>query len=96
MNIYETIKVKNLHDGNRPAPAGYASWIDYWMKKKGVSSKPKCANIACGRTAEHGGHVKKVNSSDNHWYIVPLCVDCNENKDLEFRCKVSDLVPVNV
>ena len=88
------MKVKNIHSGNRPAPDGYKSWLDFWMQEKGVSATPNCANKACGTKAAHGGHVKKVNSSDNSWYIVPLCVRCNEKKDLEFEVDSSSMVPV--
>lgn len=26
--------VHNLQTGNRPAPAGYNSWIEYWKKQR--------------------------------------------------------------
>lgn len=90
------MKVKNIHSGgNRKIPDGYTSWLNYWMERKGVSDTPNCANKACSRMAEHGGHIKKVGSTDNTWYIVPLCVNCNEDKDLEFETESSNLVPIN-
>lgn len=95
MILNKTVNVKNIHSGSRPAPSGYSSWLSYWMKEQGVTSTPKCANIACTAWAEHGGHVKKVKSNDNSWYIVPLCVECNEDKDKEFIVYESNLVPVN-
>lgn len=88
------VKVKNMHSGSKDAPSGYDSWIDFWKKKKGKIGTIYCANTECDRIAEHGGHVIKVNSDDKSWYIVPLCVKCNENKDEKFIFTVdsSDLV----
>lgn len=89
------MKVKNLHDGSRRVPSGYRSWLEYWMREKGVSTTPNCANTECQRRAVHGGHVKKVASTDNSWYIVPLCASCNETKDLEFEVDRSSMVSLN-
>ena len=45
-------------------------------------------------TADDGAHVKKVNSSDNSWYIVPLCRSHNHD-GYEFELN-SDSDPVSV
>lgn len=49
------------------------------------------------RFAQHGGHVIKAASvAEKSWYIVPLCLQCNELKDNEsFYVTDSDLVKVS-
>ena len=89
------MRVKNLHDkGGRPVPAGYDSWLDWWMKQKGVEETPKCANLKCLNKAILGGHVKNDTSEDNAWYMVPLCHGCNQLVG-PFDVNASDMVPLN-
>lgn len=89
------VKVKNLNDiGGRKVPKGYDSWLDWWMDQKGKTATPDCANQDCSRKATLGGHVKKVNSDDNSWYMVPLCHGCNQLKD-SFEVNASDMAPIN-
>lgn len=90
------MKYKNIKGtSGRTPPAGYTSWLDYYMKKNGLRSTPSCARLYCGETADVGAHVKKVNSCDNSWYIVPLCTGCNMLDD-EFELKTGvNPVPVN-
>ncbi len=82
------MRVKNLHSGD----TGGKGWLERWIQYKGIGHVPSCSNLKCRNNAEHGGHVKKVNSEDNRWYIVPLCAKCNETKDLEFDVRADDLV----
>ena len=82
------MRVKNIHSGD----TGGKNWLKRWMEYKGCKSTPSCSNIECRNMAKHGGHVKKVDSQDNRRYIVPLCVSCNEKKDLEFDVTAGDLV----
>ncbi|MBQ9594888.1 MAG: hypothetical protein IJR35_03405 [Synergistaceae bacterium] len=86
------MRVKNLHSGS----TGGKNWLKLWMEYKGYGDfVPFCSNTECFNKAEHGGHVKKVDSKDNKWYIVPLCAKCNETKDLEFDVLADDLVLVS-
>ena len=45
-----------------------------------------CSVCGCSNKAEHGGHVKRVDTYfDPTTYIVPLCADCNNpNNTKEF------------
>ena len=71
-------KVKNINGtSNRTAPAGYTSWLDYWEKKASKKAYV-CHAHSCSRTDLVGAHVKKVEGSDNSWYIVPICKECNK------------------
>ena len=64
------VKVKNLNGTEGKSPSPYSSWLEYWEKKTG-QKVDECA--ACSRKADVGGHVKKVDGSDDNHYIVPLC-----------------------
>jgi hypothetical protein len=90
------IEVKNLNGttDNDP-PEGYSTWKEFWEDKK-EKDFSTCSCKDCSNDAEVGAHVKKANSSDNKWYIVPLCTSCNhKTKDEVFEVREYDLVPVN-
>lgn len=88
-----TYKVKNLNGTTDRLPYGYASWLDFWEKKTNQKAT-ECHAIDCKAKRDLvGAHVKKVGSSDNSWYIVPLCSGCNQRTD-EFTVE-GPLVPVN-
>ena len=89
------MKYKNINGtGGRTPPAGYGSWLEYYMTVNGLRTVPSCGRLYCGEKAEVGAHVKKVNSTDSSWYIVPLCAGCNKLTD-EFELKC-DVKPVKV
>ena len=88
------VKVKNLHGTATRTPNGYSSWKDYWAAQKGYWPST-CAAYGCNGKAEVGAHVKKVNSYDNKWYIVPACKEHNNDRDCEYFVDESMLVPVN-
>lgn len=87
------IKVKNVEGSSRfDAPQGCDSWLDYWSKEKGRN--PRYCAVDNGHNPELvGGHVQKVNSTDAKWYIVPLCVGCNQRTDV-FEIEEDLLAPV--
>ena len=74
------VEVKNLsgtgseHYNN---PHGYSSWKEFWIAKSGMTWPNKCSASCCHQMPVVGAHVKKVNSFDSSWYIVPLCQRCN-------------------
>jgi hypothetical protein len=89
------IKVKNLHGTAGRVPNGYDSWLDYWETESGQRAT-KCMRVGCnvtGRANLVGAHIKKADSYDNSWYIVPLCQADNMRTD-EFYV-YEPLVPVN-
>ena len=79
-------------------PKPYNSWLSYWEDKANCklvdNTYYKCP--ACGeatlRKDFDGCHVQKAYSSDQSWYIVPLCSSCNHRTDT-FDVNVT-LVPV--
>lgn len=78
-------RVHNLREGNRPVPAGYSSWIDYWEKATGLKAG-NCHNVNCNAKATDGGHVQLDFGSDK-WYIVPLCHWCNTQFGMHFTAE---------
>jgi hypothetical protein len=75
------MKVKNVVGSSRwPAPSGYSSWLDYWEKKSGKRVSI-CGVVGCSNTDLVGAHVKKVNSTDEKYYITPICRSCNQRTD---------------
>ncbi len=90
------VRVKNIQNTADRAPSGFASWREYWCKKSGKPWPTYCCAQGCFKLAEVGGHVKKVGSSDNRWYIVPLCYTHNNDHDAEFVVPDDMLVPVNL
>jgi hypothetical protein len=89
------IKVKNLRGtDDSPVPSGYKSWIDYWKKKTG-RNYPDCAVYGHHHKADVGAHVQKADSSDNRWYIVPVCYSINNQHGASFYVSAEDLVLEN-
>ena len=81
-------KVKNMSGTAGqvpPYPYPNLSWLEYWEKMTGHKAST-CSVCGCSNKAEHGGHVKRVDTYfDPTTYIVPLCADCNNpNNTKEF------------
>jgi len=85
-------KVKNVNGSSRfPAPSGYDSWLEYWEKQTG-EKKSVCGALNCSNRDLVGAHVQKANSTDEDYYITPLCRSCNQRiSDFDV---VWQLVPV--
>ena len=64
------MKIKNINGTAERLPEGYSSWQEFWEKKT-------------GKKAQHdvGGHVKKVDSTDNAWYIADLTYEQNKKTE---------------
>ncbi len=86
---------KNNGTGENICACG--SWLDHW-KKYGSQALPRyCTEAKCMHAPEVGAHIQKDGSSDNGWYIVPLCSAHNAEKGRSLN--VSDavqLVPADI
>lgn len=92
LNSKKMTKVKNVNGTRRfSVPSGYNSWLDYWEKQTGKTVSI-CGVRGCSDSDLVGGHVMKVNSTDKHYYITPICRSCNTRTDEFYVCW--DLVPV--
>lgn len=63
--------VKNIN-GTSDTDCKCGSWLQHW-KKFTIQTVTYCSETSCMKTELVGAHVQKHNSTDNKWYIVPLC-----------------------
>ena len=97
------MKIKNINGSGserfKNPPQGYDSWISYYKYKCRYSDSvsPSCANVLHNYIpADVGAHVRKAGSSDEKWYIVPLCETCNAfSSDVEIDIGNTPMVEVN-
>ena len=89
------MRVKNLRTGgDRLPPTGYISWKEFYISRKGFWPS-SCACLYCKSSPDVGAHVKKVDSDDNAWYIVPLCYYHNNQFGKELDVVGDWLEPIN-
>ena len=84
------IKVKNL---NGTSDNDAHVWLDFWERKTGKKAG-ECGHRGCTKKATDGAHIKKADSDDRRWYIVPLCHECNMKPSSEEFYVDETLVPV--
>ena len=92
--MYTWVKNAKGSSDDKP-PEGYDSWKDFWEEQT-KRKFGKCSNAKCKNDAKVGGHVEKVyNLLDDKLYIVPLCYDCNNQREyFSFYVLSSELVPI--
>ena len=60
------------------------SWRNFWEIRTGITIGDYYTCPACGEKVKKenvdGCHVQKSRSTDNDWYIAPLCDSCNQKK----------------
>ena len=89
------MKIKNIKmTSDKPCSCG--SWLKHWEKFSALSfaycsvSSPNCMNKDLV-----GAYVRKVDSDDKKWYIVPLCSAHSKDAGI---LEISDnitLIPAN-
>lgn len=82
--------VKNIN-GTSQNVCTCGSWYKHWRKFSGYDLT-YCSEASCLNKNPVGAHVQKANSTDNNWYIVPLCVSHNKSEitlDVESTTLVS-------
>ena len=86
------MRVKNLNRATQ-AKCSTGTWLAHWEKISGQNAF-LCFVKDCINTPSFGGLVQKVSSTDESWYIVPLCDDCNRKtmQDLDIW-DLATLVP---
>lgn len=89
------VLVKNINHGTDED----TDYIGAWEGIKGIALG--CSNLDCPNEEDNpalvGGHVKKVYSDDNSWYITPLCHKCNaSNNNNPMRVYEDRLAAYNV
>jgi hypothetical protein len=81
------MKIKNI-SGTSDTNCVCGSWLEHWKKFSGQSVPTYCpANSSLDARAATcinkdlvGAHVQKADSSDQKWYIYPLCNAHNQFK----------------
>ena len=71
------MKIKNIN-GTSQTTCACGSWLKHWEKFSGQSTI-YCQAIGCTKKDLVGAHVQKSNSSDDKWYIYPLCSAHNKS-----------------
>jgi hypothetical protein len=98
------IKVKNIKGTGSNARQITGTWLEFWEEQKGYSAEQQCyafdedpnkdkTKVYRCKCKDNlvGGHVKKIGSNDNRWYILPICSSHNK-LDKEFYAREEDLV----
>ena len=71
------MKIKNIN-GTSQTTCSCGSWLKHWGKFSGQIIT-YCPVKNCLDKNLVGAHVQKANSSDNKWYIYPLCNSHNQS-----------------
>ena len=80
------MKVINLQEEPHSPTCSCNSWLEHW-EKNSVKKAGICSALNCSKNAEVGGHVQKINVSDDSWYIIPICKSCNGKLGEEYEVK---------
>jgi hypothetical protein len=71
------VKIKNIN-GTSQSRCVCGSWLKHWERFSGQTIT-YCPVIGCLNKDLVGAHVQKAGSSDNKWYICPLCNAHNQS-----------------
>lgn len=83
------MKVKNIN-GTSQNKCSCGSWLKHWEKFSNQKSS-YCPEVGCTKQDLVGAHVQKANSTDDSWYIVPLCSAHNQSSqtiEIADSCKL--------
>ena len=88
------MKIKNIN-GTSDNQCKCGSWFDHWKKFSGQTTD-FCQEVSCHNKDLVGAHVQKADgSSDQAWYIYPLCNAHNQHKGELVVSDTYKLVPAN-
>ena len=83
------MKIKNITGSSKVSakPKHFDSWLQFWEHFTGFTLTrnklwvcPACGKSFLGSSFD-GCHVQKADSTDQKWYIAPLCDSCNHRTD---------------
>jgi hypothetical protein len=89
------MRVRNIN-GTGPHTCNCKSWLEHWRKYGGPSWRTICCVTGCNKTATQGAHVQKAGSSDEKWYIIPVCDEHNAKSTELTIDNDYQLAPANV
>lgn len=72
------MRVTNIN-GTSDTTCKCGSWLQHWVNYNtgGQNLPVYCSEKSCINNDLLGAHVQKANSTDDKWYIVPLCTSHN-------------------
>lgn len=74
------MKIRNIN-GTSQTRCSCGSWLKHWENFSGQTRPLYCPAEGCLRTDLEGAHVQKGGrSTDQKWYIYPLCKEHNKYK----------------
>ena len=89
------MRVKNIN-GTTGHDCKCTSWLEHWKNYGGGALPVSCPETNCIESAEVGAHVQKDGTTDNSWYIVPLCKTHNGKLGQSLDVLPVTLVSANV
>lgn len=83
------MNIKNITGSSKISekPKHFGSWLQFWEHFAGkvITRNERWICPACGKSVLgsnfDGCHVQKADSTDQKWYIAPLCDSCNHRTD---------------
>lgn len=87
------MKIKNIN-GTSGTTCSCGSWLKHWEKFSNQTAE-FCQAAKCLKRDLVGAHVQKANSSDNAWYIYPLCNSHNQHEGKLEVSGIYNLVSAN-
>ncbi|HDU8491122.1 TPA: hypothetical protein RG418_002112 [Aeromonas hydrophila] len=88
------MKVKNIK-GTSDNTCKCGSWLKHWEKYSDTKAG-LCVEKGCMSEATVGAHVRKDSTTDQSWYIIPLCDSHNKEADEMELFGTPTLVSANV
>lgn len=88
------MKIKNIN-GTSQTTCACGSWLKHWEKFSGQTVPDCCPVTVCVNKDLEGAHVQRADSSDNAWYIYPLCSAHNQHTGTLDVPDYLKLVPAN-
>ncbi len=89
------MRIRNIN-GTSDNSCRCESWLKHWERYSGQRTN-YCQANGCLKTDVVGAHVQKENSTDNNWYIYPLCNAHNQRASSSLEVRDSyNLVSANV
>jgi hypothetical protein len=89
--------VKNLNGTSDNTCECNGGWLAHWENFNEDKKKATyCVGKNCFHPATYGGHVQKDDPNDRHWYIIPICEECNKKRGDYVIKDGIELVPANV
>jgi hypothetical protein len=79
--VFRSSKTNLNGTTGKKCPCG--TWLNHW-KNYSNQEVGKCSAYGCINEADRGGHVQRKDIDDMSWYIIPICLDHNNQFGKEY------------